>query len=170
MGDLKQVVLIINQQTISLNQHLAAVAEIRDKALEAFPVIEDNIHKLTTGFSIKIAEQLTVIQRVMNEQKEIIKDVVDENKQTMGDATKSFKKESKNLADSLPIALEKTNQIIENSFTKFDKQMQDEIERCIRTMGSHLASLSEKFVKDYKPLTTNLQELLASLPQSDKGR
>jgi hypothetical protein len=46
--------------------------------------------------------------------------------------------------------------------------MQDEIERTIEAMGSHLASLSNKFVTDYTPLTENLHRLI-ELSRNMKG-
>ncbi len=42
----------------------------------------------------------------------------------------------------------------------FDKQMSQELERAIEQLGTRLASLSEKFVQDYEPLTRELHRLV----------
>ena len=64
------------------------------------------------------------------------------------------------LKGSLQNSLSETNDVIQNSFTAFDQQMQSEVQRTIEVMGGHLASLSNKFVEDYQPLTEELKRIV----------
>ena len=49
---------------------------------------------------------------------------------------------------------------INQQFADFDQQMQQELQRSLELLGSNLASLSEKFVADYSPLTEKLRALV----------
>ena len=220
MQTLKEVVQTIDHQISTLNAHLDAVAGLREKALEAFPVIEQNIEELTTNFSEKVREKSTLIENTMTEQRDIIRGIIDQNTRTLNEATQQhrettdlFRETSKGIADQSQEALDgiksgmseaiesykkqienatrdqfsaldsvssglhqniedslsKTNDLIQKSFTEFDKQMQSEMERSIETMGSHLASLSEKFVQDYTPVTEGLKRLVDEMSRI-KGR
>ena len=53
-----------------------------------------------------------------------------------------------------------TSEAIENRFENLDQQMQQELSRSIEILGRNLASLSEKFVQDYRPLTERLREIV----------
>ena len=50
-----------------------------------------------------------------------------------------------------------------NQIKGLDEQMQKEVTKIVEIMGSNLASLSEKFVSDYSPLTNQLVNLVNSL-------
>ncbi len=56
-----------------------------------------------------------------------------------------------------------TNDALVNQIKGLDEQMQKEVTRIIEIMGTKLSSLSEKFVKDYTPLTNQLANLINSL-------
>ena len=49
----------------------------------------------------------------------------------------------------------------EQQIMKLDDAMEDELVKALKTFGYQLASLSEKFVADYGPITDKLQEVLA---------
>ena len=60
-------------------------------------------------------------------------------------------------------AIKETNDALVNQIKGLDEQMQKEVTRIIEIMGTKLSSLSEKFVKDYTPLTNQLANLINSL-------
>ena len=43
-----------------------------------------------------------------------------------------------------------------------DKALEEELRRAIESLGRQLTALSQKFVQDYTPLTTQLQRVLQS--------
>jgi hypothetical protein len=211
MEDFRKTIQLADDQIEVLKSHLDAVADLRDKAVQAFPVIEENIQKLTTGFTTSISESADLISATMSEQSSVIKSFADQNvilleettarhkeatasleaatielpKQVdrilvemqsgMDDAISTYTKEmessvrsqsdtiqeiSAGFRDTLQKSLTDTNELIQKSFAEFDNQMQSEIERTITMMGSHLASLSNKFVEDYTPLTDKLNRIV----------
>jgi conjugal transfer/entry exclusion protein len=55
----------------------------------------------------------------------------------------------------------KTEDAINKQIATLDEQMQNELQRAMNLMGGKLASLSEKFVSDYTPLTERLREVVS---------
>ncbi len=53
-----------------------------------------------------------------------------------------------------------TNEQLKKNFETLDKNLEAELEKSIVGLGQQLASLSEKFVQDYTPLTNRLREVV----------
>ena len=53
-----------------------------------------------------------------------------------------------------------TNDQLKKSFDTLDKNLEAELEKALVGLGQQLASLSEKFVQDYTPLTERLKEVV----------
>ena len=56
---------------------------------------------------------------------------------------------------------------INSQFEQFDNDMQQELTRAMQQLGTSLASISEKFVTDYTPLTQKLQLLVETAKRVD---
>lgn len=118
-----------------LAAHLEGLADLRDKAVEAFPVIQKNLDDLTTEFS------------------KAVTDSTDEVKRTSTQLRQTFETATSDTCNALGQQI----QILEN-------QMQQQLVGAIEQMGGHLASLSNKFVEDYTPLTDKLKRLVELAP------
>ncbi len=68
----------------------------------------------------------------------------------------SLKKSQTDVSEQLLKGLE----IMRESVVTLDKGLQDELTKSLETLGRQLASLSEKFVSDYGPLTDRLREVV----------
>ena len=53
-----------------------------------------------------------------------------------------------------------TNEQLKKNFETLDKNLEAELQKALVSMGQQLASLSEKFVQDYTPLTDRLREVV----------
>ena len=120
--------------TRELNAHLDAVAGLRDRALDAFPRIEGNITLLT----------------------ETLNNTIDAHTQTINNSANTMQQQHQ-------AQLSQVQELIGQQFQAFDQQMQQELTRVLEIMGQQLASLSEKFVADYGPLTERLHTLLEAI-------
>jgi hypothetical protein len=58
-------------------------------------------------------------------------------------------------------ALSEIETSMKKQFDSLDEQMQQELEKAIRLLGSKLASVTQKLVEDYSRLGQNIQRLLA---------
>ena len=211
MEALKQVIELADNQIEVFNNHLETLAGLREKAVEAFPVIEENIAKMTTDFSSAVENNASLITEVMGKQSEAMQQaatnsitmleqssarhqealeklesgmieipnqvnvLVNQVQDGFAEAVHVFAKNievsmkgqsdaiqqnSIKLREGLENSLQEANSVIQESFTTFDNQMQEEIQRTIETMGGHLASLSNQFVQDYTPLTEQLSRVV----------
>ena len=212
-----------------LDEHLTTVAGLRDKAIEAFPVIDANLTKLTTELTEAVGQAIQRSENALQHQqdahdklhqgfdgllknaqhsqeqfenawnkamsdtfqkieKEIdrnlgkltdeldqaVQHAIQQSRQTIQkqwDAHQNlhqgfdtFLKNAQHSQDSfdkaLNDALSKTAAGIEGQFEKLNREMERTLHQSIEVMGGHLASLSEKFVKDYNPLTDRLREVV----------
>ncbi len=260
---------LINQTQV-LDAHLQAIAGLRDKAIEAFPVIETNLQSITTDMKDSVQDVLNQSREAMSESeklhavlrqdqrklieevgtsrerfhtelastleemslqageefekhrsliqqalestlalmKEGVDGVLTQSREAMSESEKLhavLRQEQLNIISEvgssrerfhteLEAALSQMNkhakdgfdrhtqliqQVSEASrksidsawedsvkkmneqFTSFDNQMQQEMNRSIQAMGRNLASVSEKLVNDYTPLTERLRELVS---------
>lgn len=191
LSPLEPVLAGLEGQLASLDSHLEALAGLRDRAVEAFPVIEENLQSVTSQFSISATENVTAMRESIEESKaayEVLRkshiELVDQSsdaqqsfstelERTMSRLTEQAINEFQKHEDLISQASEKAQKSINESwvesteklnenFENFDKGMQDELKRAIELLGQNLASVSEKLVDDYTPLTQKLQKLVAN--------
>lgn len=126
----------------SLAAHLEALAGLRERAENAFPIIEENLVKLTEGFAASVGDSSNSVKAAVDEQQKALVEVL------------------AGMHVTFEQILSESSTALNQSFKTFDGDMQTEIKRVIELMGSHLASLSEKFVKDYDPLVSELRRIV----------
>lgn len=189
IGQLEPTLIGLSVQSDTLQANLDAISQLREKAIEAFPVIEANLEKVTSDLSASVQEAISRSQTALAESQ-----VTFDKMSTGYDALLSSAEEaqgafSKSLTDTMhqmkeqasqeftrhgeliEAAADQANKSIQESwissserinqqFEDFDQQMQQELQRSLGLLGSNLASLSEKFVSDYTPLTDKLRTLV----------
>ena len=186
---LEPVLSGINTQTEAMGAHLEAIAALREKAIEAFPIIEANLEKITTHFATSIEDIVSKSGQALADGEKahtelrlnyaaFLKDASDARERFATELSSALKQMSeqssqefvrhgelieataneaqKVINESWGQSVEKMNE----QFNSFDQQMQQELTRSLELLGRNLASVSEKFVSDYTPLTQHLQRLV----------
>ena len=116
---------------------------------------------LSSGFETLLAQAGTAQEAFTTELKRALDEM---NRQTAtefnrhGELIEASAKEAQN---SIAEAWKKTEEAINGQMAALDEQMQQELSRSLEVMGRNLASVSEKFVTDYTPLTERLRDLVA---------
>lgn len=139
-----------------LDEHLTSVAGLRDKAVEAFPVIDANLTKLTTELTEAVGQAIQRSENALQQQQ----NAHDKLHQGFDDLLKNAQRSQDNFDKALSDVLSKTSTGMERQLEKLNREMGQTLHQSIEEMGGHLASLSEKFVKDYSPLTARLREVV----------
>jgi chromosome segregation ATPase len=189
MDGLADLMRNINVQIEDLERHLQAFANLKDKASEAFPVIEEKLEACTSGLSnttssfIESLEQGLAVQsrtfteleagfsNLGNETKEVahkLSGAVDETVKSLSGQLEGILDKQSNAMQSVIDqihegfrgAIEESNGVLGKQIAELDQQMQNEVKRVVELMGGHLGSLSAKFVEDYEPLTKRLREVV----------
>lgn len=186
---LPKVMASLNAQVTLLEKHLEALSDLREKAIEAFPVVENNLELITT----KLGQHVELAVRKSSE----TLDRHTENYKTLESGLEGLQRQASNAQqvfhaefskaldsvnaqmtetvrkhgelidgnaraaqETIKEAWTKTDEEIEKQMKAFDDQMGQELERAIEQLGSRLAALSEKFVSDYEPLTRELRNVV----------
>ncbi len=186
---LSELLAGLQASIIDLEAHLEAVAGLKDRAMEAFPVVEKNVQTLTTEFAAAVSSSVDTMKSAVDKQQQAFGDLRegytelrDAARQSQDAFTTSLDRALEAMQKNLTTALDghakgveatttelnaqireqwsKTQDAINQQFEALDAGMQQELTRALELMGRNLASLSEKFVSDYGPLTNRLRDIV----------
>lgn len=187
---MEDVLTALLDTTKDLQQHLEAVAELKDRAVAAFPIIDENLKTLTNKFALMVEKTLEDGSAAFQSHKEGLETLKNGYEQML-ESSSAYRDRFSNAVDdtltnmqtAIRTAMQTHTQTIEESATGMQKQikdswtrtqetvneqletldtsMQKELTRALEIMSGHLASLSEKFVEDYTPLTERLRDVIS---------
>ena len=149
----------------TLNDQLRAFSDLRQKASDAFPIIEGRLDALTTGFSNAVQQAITDSQTQSSE----LKDQFNKFQNVIGgldDFTKQVNKVTNDVSGivkDLEASIDFQKKAFQNSanyVTTMESKLDEQLTASINALGTNLAALSQKFVDDYTPLTQSLHQVL----------
>lgn len=154
--DLKNLITIFTYE-------IETIDAVSKSAKNAFPIIEENIKKLTEDFSNRVNLATKELNNITQRQ-------IDSSNQQVQLITET----SKNLADNVSKILSNMNSQIDSfmkqnaeriakQVSELDKALQEELTKSLNSLASQLGSLSNKFAQDYIPITNKLKEIIQSL-------
>jgi hypothetical protein len=143
------VISAMHNQTQELSARLQAFADVGEKARIALPEIESKLHSLTQAST----ELVGTAQRGITEQTTSLRASQDALSAELRGLVTGVTSQIERLMDQ-------NAEAIARQVTALDQSLGDELTKALTTLGSQLASLSEKFVADYTPLTERLQEIV----------
>lgn len=143
-------------QTRALDAHLDALARLRDQAIEAFPVIEGNLNRITGEMSRTVEDALARSRSALDQSQREHDRLIDGYEALRENAEAAQAR----FSEELSAAHTRTQAEIRQRFEEFDRQMQQQLQGVLTELGTSLASVSEKFVTDYTPLTERLRNVL----------
>ncbi len=160
-----------SEKFASIADHLKILLEAMDKQKDILFTQEKALSQLllemkdvTPQFASKMSTMLSDIslglKQIQSETVEIVKN--------FGAQAQSSNAEMKNLLtevinktqQQLSEGLQENSKIIKEGVLTLDKGLQKELNDALTSLGKQLASLSEKFVDDYLPLTDRLREVV----------
>lgn len=113
-------------------------AEIGDKAKDAFPIIEDNMNKLTETSNKFIRDSLGDIETNYD----------------------NYSQTQNKLMESYNSNIEKMITDNGERIKELDTLLGEELTKSLESLGGQLTSLSQAFVNDYTPLTQELKKVV----------
>jgi len=126
---------------------------LTDGVKESSKIIKDSVES-------RLGELKTGVAKIQSETSDVVKN--------FGAQAQSANAELKNLLtevvsksqQQLSDGLQENSNIIKQGVLALDKELQKGLNDSLTSLGKQLASLSEKFVEDYLPLTEKLRELV----------
>jgi len=146
LGGLSRQYELIERAQVSM---ATVLAEMRDVT----PMFSIKLDELTDGMKSGVAQVHSDVSAVIRNFGVQVQSSSAEMKQLLAD---TLKKSQKEVNDELSKGLE----TIRQGVITLDKGLQEELTKSLETLGQQLASLSEKFVADYNPLTDRLREVV----------
>lgn len=162
LNELTTGVKQIQSETTEIVKNFGTQAQTVNSELKNLLV--DAIKKSQDNVSNSLKESSKVMQdgvnQIQSETTEIVKN--------FGSQAQSANSELKNLLvdvmkrsqEELSEGLRENSNIIKEGVLALDKGLQKELNDSLTSLGKQLASLSEKFVEDYLPLTERLREVV----------
>jgi len=122
--------------------------------------VQSDVSEVVRNFGTQVETMKTGVSQVQSDVSDVVRNFgvqvqssSAEMKQLLAD---TLKKSQKDVNDELISGLE----TIRKGVITLDKGLQEELTKSLETLGRQLASLSEKFVADYNPLTDKLREVV----------
>ena len=169
--DLDNIMIGLYDIKDSLQKELEAFSELANNAKNAFPMIEKSITDLTENLGDAVREIMIKNKTMLDEQRRMTTETITHVTNSLNDQKEKIQRNQELVNQTLHKTIGDVSQRIDrftNEFSsiaadklkKLDESMSEELNKSIRTLGSNLASLSNKFVQDYSPLTDRLREIL----------
>lgn len=176
----------LEAQNREANALLESFSHMREKAGEALPLLEEKMRAITD----ELAKSFENVSRQVEETSSNLESAMSNVSRSMTDSTKLLTETliesverstddmvelAKRISDAmergaetmrvslketLQQTLQQTQEIMKKQFSAFDSTMEQELRSAISQLGTHLTSLSGKFVEDYTPLTSRLAEVV----------
>ena len=150
---------VLDAANDALRSHLDAVSGLKDRALEAFPTIEQNLKTLTAEFGAAVHEATAESTQALHDQREAQQEL----QKGLDDVQRQFAAAQDRIAAQLEQAAARASERLVDNFGKFDEEMQKELTRCIETLGRNLGALSQKFADDYRAWSDHIDQLAATI-------
>jgi len=157
---LEPIMTAMERQLISLEEHLKAFSDLKERAEEAFPIIENRIQKLTSTFSENVNQAITLSNETVNNLSKSLQTQADFLSSSLTETKSNIESITAQTASSIDQMFQEASNRIENQLTNLDNELSAELTKALESLGSQLASLSTKFVNDYSPLTDKLRDVV----------
>ena len=191
--DVKVSMELIRNENESLNGTIEDFSGLAKEAKEAFPIINENIDKLTNGFSDKVEDSLNTVTDfvdkqnknatdIMNQVTSTTEDSINKINESIKESHKAIEQTAEAMKDSVETSAKELSEGIikgfseaianieklqdklfdnmEKSILMIDDAHRQELEKSLHSLSNELASLSQKFVKDYSDLTMKMKGVI----------
>jgi len=154
--ELKKLINIFSNQ-------IETISSISQSAKNAFPIIEENIKKLTKEFSDRVNLTTEELNGITKRQKDSSAQQVQLITETSKNLSDNVTKILGNLNTQIDSFMKQNAERITKQVSELDKALQEELTKSLNSLASQLGSLSSKFAQDYTPITNKLKEIIQSL-------
>jgi ABC-type transporter Mla subunit MlaD len=144
----------LDGQLKDLNNHLKAFDALASNAKDAFPHIEDNLTKLTSGFKNSTEQSLFVITDTVTSMRENLLDTtltmrnaMNEQKDALTSTSQDFKTVTKNLTKETKESIDNYRDSLQQTIHNYERELQKVVQDQMSHVGNAIKSSSEQFNK-----------------------
>ena len=149
----------------TLNDQLEAFGELRQRAHDAFPLIESRLNELTTDFSDVVKTAITDSHNSMETQRDALTTQADQLQDILNGQTR----ELSNIVERNKEDIENHVNILHTALRKevntLNESLEEELTNSLQTLAGHFESLSNGFVNNYTQLVGPYTQVVTELQQ-----
>ena len=138
----------------TLNDQLEAFSELRQRALNAFPLIENRLNELTTNFSDTVQTAITDSHASMEDQRIALETQTDQLQQVVENTTQQFNQLTMRFSDAVGTTIAESHESMNKQRTELTAQFGN----LETTMGAVL----ENTARQLSHMTENFSEIVRS--------
>lgn len=197
MDKLSQLLGALQQQQTVLDNQLQAYSELGRQAVQAMPTIEENISRLTDGFTqtilasiqrLETAEssqqaaldrmgkayeqlRLGIEQSVANhdEHVKVLLETLTRAHAGLDSQLKEMQQKAfTSWRESFDRSAKETNELMTNQTQKLGEALGTQVQSTVGDLSQHLLGLHERLVADYTPLTERLRSIVELSRRTDR--
>lgn len=150
---LKETLAGLAKQHQEIDQSQRSLSEVLLQMKDVTPQFAQKIDEMTQSMSLGVT-------KLQGDVSGIVKDFGTQAQSFSSDMKQSLMETLNKSQSELNSGLTKSMEKIHQSVVALDTGLQTELTKSLETLGRQLASLSEKFVADYTPLTERLREVI----------
>lgn len=184
---IRDIIETTKEQVKSLDRHLQAFAEIRDKASDMLPEIQKNIEGLSTGLKQTVDGQVKAFNDIIESQRSSadqirvgfeklesvsenavrgVQSAISNNLSEMDEALKKALKDYRAIQqehlnetqESFRHVMTGVTSNLEDAVKQLDRSMHDQVERTMQELVDFLSGITQRQVDDFQPLIQALRE------------
>ncbi|MDR0711618.1 MAG: MotA/TolQ/ExbB proton channel family protein [Prevotellaceae bacterium] len=140
----------------NLNTNLVGIESLSEGAKDVLPSVKNAIEELTTNFADAVQSSVRENNRMLENQRA----VVDRQVSTLGTFQERYGSLIVQLNQRIDQLMKDNTAQIGEQLGALDRGIQKEMNTALETLGKQLASLSNRFVDDYTPLTDKLRQIV----------
>jgi len=152
-SSLEQLLRGIAQQYVAIEESQRSLSTVLIEMKDVTPLFAKKLEDLADAMKLGVARVQSDVSDVVRNFGTQMQGSSAEMKQLL---TETIKLSQKQVNDEMQKGLDTVRQ----SVVSLDKGLQEELTKSLESLGRQLASLSEKFVADYSPLTDRLREVV----------
>jgi DNA anti-recombination protein RmuC len=141
------------QQSVIIEQSQRSLSTVLVEMKDVAPQFAQKLDELASSMQRGVAKVQADVSDVVRNFGTQVQSSSAEMKQLLAE---TLKKSQKEVNDELSKGLD----VVRQSVITLDKGLQEELTKSLELLGRQLASLSEKFVTDYTPLTERLRDVV----------
>lgn len=159
-NDMKDIITTINTQKSQMETIIKSLSEMVATVSVELP----KIGAQTTEMIEKVASSSSQMINTMETSNTTLSSLVDNHikhiETNNENIMRNISKNNDELTEKLNDSLRHTTGEIEKQVALLDKELERSLKNSLETLGQQLASLSNKFVSDYTPLTEQLKQIV----------
>ena len=157
---LGNVLTTMDKGQTELEEHLKEFAGIARDAHEVIPAVRDNMVKAADIFTQALANSSESFKRSIDYSIEYIHSQTNLLNETATRMNGNIEQTMNSVTSNVERIMDETGKQMQEQVRRLDANLQEELNKSLNTLGTQLASLSNKFVEDYSPLTDKLSKLV----------